>query len=75
MFGNGRQHCEIHPLNKPWIFTVDTVLVASYVLIIGGSRRTPFSRRNPVLPVQIFYFCSSGSYLKNLSFVTFTNLD
>lgn len=74
MFGNGHEHCEIHPLNEARIFTVDTVLVASYVLIIGGSRWTAFSRRNPGLPVQIFYFCSSGSYLKNLSFVTFTNL-
>ena len=73
--GGGYQHREIHPPNEARILMADTVLVASQVLIIGGNRWTPFSRKYPVLPVQIFYFCSLGSYLDNLSFVTFTSLD
>lgn len=34
----GHEHHEIHPLNEAMIFTVDVVLVVSYVLSTGGSR-------------------------------------
>lgn len=54
---------------------MDAILGASYVFLIGGSRRTSSLEGIQRSLCRFFYFCSSGSYVKNRLLVTFAGLD